>query len=194
MEHCRDKMSADLFVSNGSRKRTMIGRGVRRSRHGFSLVELLVVISIVALLMGLILPAVQKVREAANRISCANNLKQIGLAMHNYHATFDMLPSFSKDGENATTWCVLLLPFLEQGNLYQHWDLSKSYYNQSDTARLSRVPGYYCATRRSPGTDPVASLSGDQKFNQDDANPTLGPNVPGALGDYAANLGSKGFS
>src|SRR6266576_2726124 len=107
----------------------MIVRKAGLWRRAFSLIELLVVISIIALLMGLLLPAVQRVREAANRVACANNLKQIGLAMHHYHLVHDVLPSFSKDGDDATTWCVLLLPFLEQGNLHRQWDMSKSYYN-----------------------------------------------------------------
>jgi prepilin-type N-terminal cleavage/methylation domain-containing protein len=164
-----------------------------RRRCGFTIVEILVVISVIALLVGLLLPAIQYIREAANRTTCANNLKQIGVAMHVHHDTTGKLPSFSKDGPDATTWCVMLLPYLGQQNLFKQWDLSRSYYDQSDVARLTQVETYFCPTRRLPSTDPLASVSGDQPYRVDDVDFSSQPNTPGALGDYACCTGSCTF-
>ncbi|QDT46943.1 Type II secretion system protein G precursor [Symmachiella dynata] len=96
----------------------------RKSFKGFTLIELLVVIAIIAILIALLLPAVQQAREAARRTQCRNNLKQIGLALHNYHDTSLTFPPGTLFGDDDFGWAAFILPGLDQGNLYKQIDFS----------------------------------------------------------------------
>ena len=99
-----------------------------KRRHGFTLIELLVVIAIIAILIGLLVPAVQKVREVASRATCQNNLKQLGLAVHGYHGVRNKFPLGSKNDKPLllaaprTTYMIELYPYLEQETTYRRWD------------------------------------------------------------------------
>lgn len=98
-----------------------------KSKRGFTLIELLVVIAIIAILISLLLPAVQQAREAARRTQCRNNLKQIGLAMHNYHDVYNGFPAgWSLDAANLNLqmWTVSILPYMDQANIYNQWNQS----------------------------------------------------------------------
>ncbi|MEX1223849.1 MAG: DUF1559 domain-containing protein [Pirellulales bacterium] len=96
-----------------------------KKTHGFTLVELLVVIAIIGILIALLLPAVQAAREAARRMQCSNNLKQIALALHNFESTHGKLPAggvYSKAGGYGHSWWTQIMPYLEQKNLYDQFD------------------------------------------------------------------------
>jgi prepilin-type N-terminal cleavage/methylation domain-containing protein/prepilin-type processing-associated H-X9-DG protein len=132
-----------------------------RRNHGFTLIELLVVIAIIAVLIGLLLPAVQKVREAAARLKCQNNLKQIGTAFHNYHSSYERFPAgFSSRANSLDSeslgpgwgWAAMILPYMEQDNLAKQINLNVDIAHSSHAvARTQSLALYLC-----PSDNPVA--------------------------------------
>ena len=126
----------------------MAARGTGgRARGAFTLVELLVVIAIIGILVALLLPAIQAAREAARRSQCTNNLKQQGIAAHNFHDSRKALPP-SRIVDHQATWLYLILPFMENVQLGAMWDISEGdFYDQPLKMRTAQVPSYICPSQ-----------------------------------------------
>ena len=147
-------------------------RSLASTRKAFTLVELLVVITIIGILISLLLPAVQSAREAARRLQCSNNLKQLGLAMHNYHSAHNVLP-FAASTWACGGWPKMTLPFIEQTGIATEWDEAKRYCDEPNISlcRLS-IPTHIC-----PSDTPTRSSWGGADYRMANFN-------------YAVNLGN----
>lgn len=150
-------------------------------RAGFTLVELLVVIAIIGVLVALLLPAIQAARESARRTECQNHLKQIGLAIQNYHDTQKTFPmGRNRTDQFGVSWAFRLLPEIEEQPVYASFDKTKPVFdNANSVAMRTPIAVYACPSRRGPAAD--------RNFDNNNAPPTvLGA---AALGDYASNAG-----
>lgn len=170
----------------------------KRIRPGFTLVELLVVIAIIGVLVALLLPAVQAVREAARRMQCSNNLKQIGLSLHNYESSFRVFPAQSSGpapgadfAARRGSWFTAVLPFYEQDGLFQSFDPTKHWHDPANAqAVMTKVPTLICPSAPDrEGFEWTVLVD----YPSPTASYTLTPRdfYPGAVTDYA-NVGGVG--
>lgn len=161
-----------------------------RQSRGFTLVELLVVIAIIGILVGLLLPAVQAAREAARRMQCSNNLKQLGLALHNYEGTFRTFPPSGIDS-NSMSWAVMILPFVEQGNLYNRFNFSSGGWNALN--RIAVVKGVHIPSLQCPSAPADTHFSAfnttvtNASINESDVRTSHYHGVLGPTGPNPAN-------
>jgi prepilin-type N-terminal cleavage/methylation domain-containing protein len=167
------------------------GKAPRRRRcsgRGFTLVELLVVIAIIGVLVALLLPAVQAAREAARRTQCQNNLKQIGLAVQNYHDARRELPPMRID-DHQQTWIALILDHMEQSQVKKLWNpLLGCFYDQAYATRTATVDAYICPSMRHDTR--IVEIEPDSVHSHPRNDPATGRPWAGSIADYRAVAGS----
>lgn len=153
---------------------------------GFTLVELLVVVAIIGILIALLLPAVQAAREAARRMQCVNNLKQIGLALHNYHGANSTLPGGAPYGpvpvlHAGATWCEAILPFIEEQALYDQFNFKKPLSDPANSVVIKkRIEGFICPS--DPASSEPVFADRDQLGNWSNPKEALGLWYLGSMG------------
>ncbi|TWT34669.1 DUF1559 domain-containing protein [Blastopirellula retiformator] len=130
----------------------------RRRWRGFTLVELLVVIAIIGVLIALLLPAVQQARDAARRMSCTNNLKQLALALHNYHDTFGSFPPSGIDGGKSHGMWIRLAPFYEQSAIYDQYNFTGTWRDNLPLCSESSMDALHCPS----GSTVITTLASEQ--------------------------------
>jgi len=163
---------------------------LRSRRRAFTLVELLVVVAIIGVLVALLLPAVQSAREAARRMKCQNNLKQLGIALHNYHDVYGSFPSGSIKS-NQTSWHAFILPFIEQQALYNQFTFNQgAYYSGTNQIGrgangLVRINGYLCPSSQA---DKMQTNTPPNNVN----TPDLVNGVAPFTTHYYGSMGPKG--
>ena len=175
---------------------------IRKPSRGFTLIELLVVIAIIAILIALLLPAVQQAREAARRTQCKNNLKQLALAVHNYHDTNNTFPPgyiFAPPNHVTRSALTMILPYIEQGNLYQSIDHSVPMFNgptgynatvlaANVAAAATIIPAFLCPSSVGNPTDDYMYPAGAFPGGWPSANATW----KGGRTDYGGTTGVLG--